>query len=407
MNDLRERFQVLDHVPVPDRIASLPPVGVPGRSRPSVARRAGTMAAALIVAVASFTILVRAFRPGPPPDEPSDVGAGSFSVRVGSPIRVGDAPNAIAVGGGGVWVSAHPADGPPYELVRLDPVTGEVVARIDVPALPSWEVGGGGLLALPSGVWVTGAIDRADGAGCCGDAFVFRVDPTTNEVAERIDLGPGSGADLWINGSGLWVLIFQDAPDPSIAVVRLDPVSFDEVARIPLPSDWAKQVFSFDGSIWVHGNRQGTSEEQGVVPDVLFQIDPATNRYVGRVGLPTEEFTLAVDGTSIWQRAVDGVIRVDPAGALTRVPLSGLEDFCCSHIASDGGGGLWAIARSGEPGGVQVVHITTEGEIDGRAEARVPDAVLDSVTIAFDPDHETFWLAQFEDTVTPLRLVPS
>ena len=400
MNDLRERFNVLDDVPVPDRIASLPPLQDSAR-RPSATRRSVAALVAVVLTVVSFAILVRAFGGRSASEEP--VGSGSFSMEVGSSIAVGGAPNALAVGAGAVWVSANPADGPPYHLIRLDPVTGEVEARIPVPGLPTWEVGGGGLIALADAVWVTSAVDDPEGGG---HALLFRVDPATNEVAERIDLGPGSGADVWIDGSGLWVLIFDEGSLRGISVVRLDPATHEEVARIPLPTDWAKQVFAFEGSVWVHGNRGGSSEAEGVVPDVLFRIDPATNRYVERVDLPTEEFTLAVDGISIWQRALDGVIRFDPVGALMRVPLSGLEGFCCSHIASDGAGGLWAIARSGEPGRVKVVHVTAAGEIDRRAEALVPDAVLNSVTIAFDRDLQTFWLAQYDDTVTPLRLVP-
>jgi hypothetical protein len=392
MNDLRERFRVLDDVTVPDRIASLPQLPVRAHP-PSAPRRGVTVLVATVLAIVSFAILVFAFRAGPPPDE--SVGAGHFSVKVGSPIQVGDGPNAVAAGAGGVWVSALPADGPPYDLIRLDPVTGDVEARIPVPSLTTWEVGGGGLIALPDGVWVTGAVDPRR-------AIVFRVDPATNEVAQRVDLGPGFGADVWIDASGVWVLVFEDGPGSAIAAVRLDPVTLEEVARIPLPTDWAKQIFAFDGSIWIHGNREDSRD--AVRPDVLFRIDPATNEFVGTVALPTEEFSLAVDDTSIWQRARDGVVRVDPSGSFAHVPLGGMEEFCCSHIASDGTGGLWAIARSGEPGRVRIVHVTAEGEIDGRAEASVPEEVLDSVTIAFDPEHRTVWTAQYEDTVTPLRL---
>jgi hypothetical protein len=401
MDDLRERFAVLDDVPVPEPLARRASRPLTGPRPPSAVRRGVTASVAVVLAVASFAILIRAFGGGPPPEEP--VGAGPFSVEAGPPIAVGDYPNAIAVGAGAVWVSAHPAEGPPYELVRLDPVTGEVVARIEVPALPTWEVGGGGHVAMPDGVWVTGTVDRADGAGCCGDAIVFRVDPATNEVSDRVDLGPGGGNDVWTDDTGVWVLIFDEAPEPGISVVRLDPVSLEEVARIPLPTDWAKQVFAYDDSIWVHGNREGTSEEHGVVPDVLFRIDPATNRYVERVDLPSEEFSLAVDGSSIWQRAVDRVFRVDPGGAHVRVPLEGLEEYCCDHIVSDLMGGLWVVAQRSEPRRVEVVHVTAGGEIDARGEAGVHDH---SVAIAFDPEHRTIWLAQYEATVTPLRIVP-
>jgi hypothetical protein len=400
MNDLRERFRVLDDVPVPPRIAaSLPPFASSAPRRAS-GRRVGTVVAAFVLAATSFAILVRAFGPGSQPHDRSDVDAGSFSVEVGRPIQVGDGPNAVAVGAGAVWVSALPGDGPPYSLLRLDPITGEVVARIPVPALPTWEVGGGGMVALPDGVWVTGAVDDSEGRA---DAIVFRVDPATNEVAEEIDLGPGFGADLWIDESGVWVLIFDEHPDPGISVIRLHVASLEEVARVHLPTDWAKQVFAFAGSIWVQGNRENSPET--VVPDVLFRIDPATNRFRGTFALPTEEFSLAVDGISVWQRAPDGVIRIDPGRQPVRVALEGVWDQCsCIQIASDGDGGLWALGKIG-PDRVQVVHVSADGERDRRAEAEVPDAVLGSVAIAFDHLHQTLWLAQYEDTVTPLRIV--
>jgi hypothetical protein len=402
MDDLRERFKVLDHVtvadPLPlDRGTRLP---APSNLRRSP-RRVATIAIAALATAVSLAVLVRAFGTAPA-REAVDVGTSSPTVLPGETIPVGGDPNAVAVGADGVWVSAFPADGPPYHLVRLDPVTGAVVARIEVPGLPMWEVGGGGLVALPDGVWVTGTIDRPDGAGCCGDAIVYRVDPTTNEVVEQVDLGPGSGADLWIDDTGVWVLVFDEAPQPGISVARLDPVSLEEVERIALPTDWAKQVFGFDGSIWVHGNREGA--DLAVVPDVLFRIDPATNRYTGTVDLPSAEFSFAVDETSIWQRDADGVIRVDPRGPLTRVPLGGMAEHCCDHIVGDRMGGVWAIARRGAPERLELVHVTDAGEIDARSEVEVPEGVLESVAVAFDPEHRTLWLAQLARTVTPLRI---
>jgi len=399
MDDLRDRFHILDEVAVPDRIASLPPLPDRPPRRLGVARRGVTTLVAVVLTVASFAILVRAFGGGSRPERV--IGAGSLSVDLGSPIPVGDFPNAIATGAGAVWVSAHPADGPPYELVRLDPVTGDVVARIPVPDLPPWEVGGGGLVALRDAVWVAGAVRPAGGSACC-HAIVFRVDPATNQVVERVDLGPGFGQNLWIDETGFWVLVRTDeGPVSTIAVVRLDPTTHEEVARIPLPTGWAKQVFAYDGSIWVQGDRASTED---VDPDLLFEIDPAMNRYVGAVDLPTPEY-LHVDGSSIWQRASGGIVRVDPSGSPTLVPLGGMDEGCCSALVSDGAGGIWAVARGAGPERLQVVHISAGGEIDGEAEATDLDPRLESVTSTFDPDHRTIWLAQYKNTVNPIRIV--
>jgi hypothetical protein len=399
MSDLRERFKVLDDVRVPEAVTRARPSAPSVPRSPRSLRRVGTMLLALFVAASSFTLLTRAFDDSTPPPAPADTEAERLEVLPGSPIRVGDAPNAVAAGADGVWVSALPAEGEELRLVRLDPVTGEVVARIPVPTLPMWEVGGGGLVALPEAVWVTGGVDHAGASGCC-DAFLYRVDPATNEVVEGIDLGPGFGADVWVDETGLWVLIFtEEERGPNIEVVRLDPISYEEVARIPLPTDWAKQVFAFDGSIWVHGNREDSTD--AVRPDVLFRIDPITNTYVEAMALPSEEFALAVDDISVWQRLPKGVARVNPGVPAVEVELDGTEEHCCTHIASDGEGGLWVVARI-ERGRMRVVHLGPDGRVDGRGEADM-SAVLDSVTMAFDREHRTFWLAQYREAVTPLR----
>jgi hypothetical protein len=48
--------------------------------------------------------------------------------------------------------------------------------------------------------------------------------------------------------------------------------------------------------------------------------------------------------------------------------------------------------------------VSADGQLDARAEVAVPAAVLESVTMTCDADHQTVWLAQYERTVTPLRL---
>jgi hypothetical protein len=404
MDDLRERFKVLDEVTVPEHASSELETRMVPEDRAHGVRRAGTAAFALVVAVASFAFVVRALAPQDE-ERPVDAGPEPLDVDVGSPVRVGDNPNAVVVGGGGVWVSALPADGNERSLVRLNPMTGDVVARIAVPALPTWEVGGGGIVALPDAVWVTGAVDAPEARGCC-DAIVFRVDPATNTVAEVIDLGPGFGADVWVDGSGVWVLKFrEESLGPNdVEVVRLDPASYEELARIPLPTDWAKQVFAFDGSIWVHGNREDSPD--AVVPDVLFRIDPVTNRSAGSVALPSQEFPLAVDGASIWQRTPDGVARVDPEGPQVAVALQGMQERCCSHVASDGEGGLWVLSRL-TPDRLRVAHVTPDGDVDRSDEDDAPPSLFYAVSVALDHDQRTLWIAQYRHTVIPIRLRPA
>ena len=106
----------------------------------------------------------------------------------------------LAAGEGALWV-ADRGDG---SLVRVDPATGRVVARVLLPrtteqALHQVAVGDGA-------VWVTSAGARRGTAN-----LLWRVDPVSNQVTGTLDLGPtgaggipnsvaaGNGA-VWVGG---------------------------------------------------------------------------------------------------------------------------------------------------------------------------------------------------------------
>jgi hypothetical protein len=239
-------------------------------------------------------------------------------------------------------------------------------------------------------------------------AFTGDPDLASDAMAEAYAQLLGRGEAVGAHDRWVWRAAFRIAAgelkDRRRRVSRLQPAKSYEMPEPALDLIRALDRLSPNQravAVWVHGNREDSTD--AVRPDVLFQIDPATNRYVGSMELPSQEFTLAVDGGSLWQRTPSGVVLIDPDGPLVWVQLEGMEEHCCSHIASDGRGGVWAVA-SGGPGRMQVVHVTPDGQVDGRAEVVVPVPVLDSVAVALDPERQTLWLAQYEDTVTPLRL---
>ncbi|MFN2543201.1 MAG: hypothetical protein ABR600_01330 [Actinomycetota bacterium] len=114
--------------------------------------------------------------------------------KVKDRIELGHLGGGVAVGDGAVWVSA-PEDG---LLLRVNPVSGEVVEEIGGLAQPAWVAAGEG------GVWVISSTwpdhPHADGS-------VTRVDPATNEVVSRIgiDEGPGEAAGITVGGGFVWV----------------------------------------------------------------------------------------------------------------------------------------------------------------------------------------------------------
>jgi streptogramin lyase len=130
----------------------------------------------------------------------------------------------------------------------------------------------------------------------------------------------------------LWVLT-PDGPAP--AVVRLDPATGAEQARVPLPGGFCEGIAAGFDSIWA------------CTPDGLARIDPATNSIVALVAFETPEVygRPAVTHDAVWALGGDVVptdlVRIDPAtNAVTATyPLG----HTVARLA-EGLGYLWATA---------------------------------------------------------------
>jgi hypothetical protein len=75
---------------------------------------------------------------------------------------------------GSVWVAVRGEDSSESAVIRIDPATDEVVARIPVDAVPGWDVGGGSLEFDDGTLCVVGGNDAG--------GVVERIDTTTNRV---------------------------------------------------------------------------------------------------------------------------------------------------------------------------------------------------------------------------------
>jgi serine/threonine-protein kinase len=100
-------------------------------------------------------------------------------------LRLPFAPAALAAGGGGVWLVDQDGDA----LVRVDPVSKRIAARVSVGRGPRAVAVGAGA------VWV------ANGAG----GTVSRVDPRRNEVTRTIGVR-SAPVDLAVGVGGVWVV---------------------------------------------------------------------------------------------------------------------------------------------------------------------------------------------------------
>lgn len=107
----------------------------------------------------------------------------------------------------------------------------EVVATIEVGALP------GGVAVGAGAVWVS---NYSEGS-------VFRVDPSSNEVVETIQLGQAGGDIVFDDdSSSAWVI------SDNQAVVRIDPDTNTLTARVELTTNAIDLAVGF-GSVWASG----------------------------------------------------------------------------------------------------------------------------------------------------------
>jgi Tol biopolymer transport system component len=286
-------------------------------------------------------------------------------------INVGSEPNEIAIGEEGVWVTTVDA------VVRLDPQTADVVARIDLAEADSAIPGGGEGIAVGFGsVWVanpehdprspqgtTGGVARIDpetnravdsvvftertptqvavGEGAVwvttGDA-VTRLDPETLEIEATISMNRRPGdlipvlTDIAVGEGAVWVVAAVEPPHQGNAIARIDPRTNRVVALVELVGR-ASEVAIGEGAVWA------LEEEPGVV----VRIDPTTNSEVARIDLPGADGLATAEG-SIWVGYIDlpgGVAMIDP-GINQELRVITLESRPTDVAVA--GGVVWAVA---------------------------------------------------------------
>jgi streptogramin lyase len=216
----------------------------------------------------------------------------------------------VAFGAGSVWVSSGyyemgpaPKRFPGDVVFRVDPQTNRVVDRIPVDP-PS------GLAFGHGSVWATSA----------GYGTVSRIDPQTDKVVAKIKVGRGALGIATDESSGaVWVASVYLPKDyggydfPKYSedrnLTRLDPETNRVVEEIPIEAHshyggGANDVAVGEGAVWVlsgDGN--------------LLKVDPATNEIAARVSVGDSPSHLAVYGGGVWamvQAKEYRLVRVDP-----------------------------------------------------------------------------------------------
>jgi virginiamycin B lyase len=178
----------------------------------------------------------------------------------------------------------------PGTVLRLDPATGKVLARIPVP--DGLEVMEEGSVASGEGfVWVVTVGD---------ERTLVKIDPATNSVVDRVPVEVGVTAARAGEGA-LWT-----TNTVTSAVERRDPSSGALVASVPTGKG-ARFFAVGEGAVWVQNNIDGT----------VTRVDPATNKAVATITVdsgPVDGGDLAVGGGFVWARVTDTLVaKIDPA----------------------------------------------------------------------------------------------
>jgi hypothetical protein len=255
------------------------------------------VASAVAVALLALAVALGAFalRGEPEPTAPKVIG--TFSVASGlSPLEPGF---------GAVW-TADPIRG---EILRIDPASRRVAARIPVAGEARVAAGAGAVWAIAGEQLFSGVR---------GPVRLLRIDPTTNRVVARIPMRTAAGddfgpVDLQIDRGVVWVVGVAGA-------LRVDPTRNAADRFVDLTDETGAETrgaVTAGDSVWAL-----------TVDGRLRQFDAATNRAVGEVHVRAQ---------------ADSYLGWGPPGTLT---LIGTDQIARLERAS--GHRLWATTLSGE-----------------------------------------------------------
>jgi virginiamycin B lyase len=195
------------------------------------------------------------------------------------------APCAAAAGGRFVWVAEY---GAPY-LVKIDPRTNRVLSKTQIGS------GSCGLGYGAGSLWIEDT----------SSSTVSRVSATTGKRIKAIPVGITPYDATFAYGAA-WTAAFGQGE-----LERIDPARNRVVKRWKFAM--ANGVVGAFGSMWVTGS-------VGVM-----RVDPATNKVLATIPIVRGAGWTAASADAVWVTTLDGIARIDPATntVAATVPLAG------------------------------------------------------------------------------------
>jgi hypothetical protein len=250
------------------------------------------------------------------------------TAEIGETIDVGQA-SALMYADRSLWVEVlRDAATNTGTVLRIDPGSGEIQARIAVEAYPDSEHGGSGMAFDGRHLWTVGTRWSTDGPA---GGILVRIDSDT-DTAETIELPVGlADIDLVFDDGFLWTTGVSSAgKDPR--VFQINPVTGAVVSKTPIDAEWWGGLVVEDGAIWVMEMSVRNSTVRG---DATFvRLEPGTGAVLARVPAVDENdvmgSTLPVAGEGvIWLTTGSELLELDPktGEALSRFDLGVGGDF--------------------------------------------------------------------------------
>jgi hypothetical protein len=244
--------------------------------------------------------------------------------RVAARIPTG-AESVVAVGAGGVWALAgdlqYRGDRGPVRVLRIDPRSNRVIARIPVSAPPGQRLVPYGLQVDGDAVWVTGS------------SGLLRVDASRNAAGRFVALA-GEPRGVVIDGDGAWTLTrggrlrrvdlrsgrvtFEDrlaAPPGSMLAgapgALLLRTAADRLARVAEAGGKRLWTVRLGGELDVAVVGEHDTIWAHRSDGVLLRLDAETGRRTGALRLPRDRAAgIAEIGRELWVATASGSLAV-------------------------------------------------------------------------------------------------
>jgi hypothetical protein len=234
---------------------------------------------------------------------------------------------------GSLWVTGYSTQRAYQTVLRVDPSSGRVVAKIR-----STHLLGSKIAATTDAVWINGADVYGKNPDEAGVRYVYKINPRTNSIVRRVRLPRTTVVDLLGQGRSLWASGWY-------GVVKLSSTGRVQFAQAFDGSGWSVAVTP--GVVWVaqpwFGNRRDRSSQKPA--HRLLRISVSGPRHVTVIEVGTQPGGVSAAAGDVWVAAAGGLARIDAdhlPPKLVSVPVAARMMY---HVAF--AGGVWVALRSG------------------------------------------------------------